>query len=71
MDAEAQFHAARTMLGHFHYIIRGASLFSLTSNSLAEFGIGETEKQYLKFARKQIEKQSTVKFTLLDQANMQ
>ncbi|KAJ4367027.1 hypothetical protein N0V83_007557 [Neocucurbitaria cava] len=58
MDAEAQFHAARTMLGHFHYICRANSLLTTSPEFLKELGIGDTEKKYLEFVRRQVELQA-------------
>ncbi|CAO2655441.1 Nn.00g105050.m01.CDS01 [Neocucurbitaria sp. VM-36] len=57
MDAEAQFHAARTMLGHFHYICRANSLLTTSPKLLGEFGVSDKEREYLEFVRKQTESQ--------------
>jgi hypothetical protein len=57
MDAEAQFHAARTMLGHFHYICRGSSLLRLSDTQIRELGVTVKEKQYLDFLKNQIKQQ--------------
>ena len=56
-QAESQFHAARTMLGHYHYICRGTSLLNAPEKSLVEFGLTDEEKAYIACAKKQTKSQ--------------
>ena len=58
MDAEAQFHAARTMLGHFHYISRANCVLKASQKDLREMGLGDREVSYLKYVRQQTKAQS-------------
>ncbi|KAF2761733.1 hypothetical protein EJ05DRAFT_183377 [Pseudovirgaria hyperparasitica] len=47
-DAQEQFHAARTMLGHFHYICRANDIFDMTPDYLSKhLALTTMEVQYL------------------------
>ena len=58
MDVDAHFHAARTMLGHFHYICRASCILTNPHTPLGSLGIAEKEKKYLEYVREQAERQS-------------
>jgi hypothetical protein len=57
MDVEAHFHAARTMLGHFHYICRASCLLTNSHTLLGNLGIADKERKYLDYVRGQAEQQ--------------